>query len=101
MENFSGGNFQSLIFPLVLTLKMIYRWDCNRFEDCVLLLSLFKGALGEATITHGISETIWFSSEIAHIEKDLISISQEFSSSIGKAFILAGRLGAELSFYGV
>ena len=33
--------------------------------------------------------------------KSLISIFQEFSSSINKTFILAGRLGTRLSFYEV
>ena len=33
--------------------------------------------------------------------KILISVFQEFSSSIIKAFILAGGLGAGLSLYGV
>ena len=34
-------------------------------------------------------------------EKFLISVFQEFFASIGKIFILAGRLGTKLSFYGV
>ena len=34
-----------------------------------------------------------------HNEKTLISIFQEFSSSINKNFILAGKLGTRLSFY--
>ena len=38
---------------------------------------------------------------MAHKGKGLISIFQEFSSSINEAFILAGRVGAGLSFYGV
>ena len=41
------------------------------------------------------------SCEIAHNGKNLISIFQEFSSSIKKTFILGGGLGAGLLFYGV
>ena len=39
--------------------------------------------------------------EIAHNEKSLIYVFQEFSASINKAFIFAAGLGAALSFYGV
>ena len=35
----------------------------------------------------------------AQNRKGLISVFQEFSASINKTFILAGRLGASLSFY--
>ena len=42
-----------------------------------------------------------FLCEIAHNGKSLISIFQEFSSSINKTFILAVGLGTRLSFYGV
>ena len=44
---------------------------------------------------------------MAHNEKSLVSVFQEFSASINKALILAwggrggGGLGAGLSFYGV
>ena len=55
-----------------------------------------------STVAHKISETnSSFSCEIAHSEKSLITIFQEFSSSIGKTFILAGGLGTGLSFCGV
>ena len=36
-----------------------------------------------------------------HNGKTLVSAFQEFSASINKTFILAGRLGDRLSFYGV
>ena len=39
--------------------------------------------------------------EIAHSEKSLIYVFQEFSASISKAFIFAAGLGTALSFYGV
>ena len=39
--------------------------------------------------------------EIAHSEKSLIYVFQEFSASINKAFIFVAGLGAALSFYGV
>ena len=38
---------------------------------------------------------------MVHNRKSLISVFQEFSTSINKTFILAGALGAGLSFYGV
>ena len=38
---------------------------------------------------------------MAHNRKSLISVFQQFSASINKAFILAGGLAAGLSFYGV
>ena len=50
---------------------------------------------------HKFLRELWFSWGIAHSRKSLISIFQEFSSSIGKAFILVGGLGAGLSFCGV
>ena len=39
--------------------------------------------------------------EIAHNGKSIISVFQEFSASINKTFLLAGRLGTRLSFYEV
>ena len=42
-----------------------------------------------------------FSCQIVHNVKSLISVFQEFSTSINKTFILAGRLGTRLSFYEV
>ena len=50
-------------------------------------------------ITHKISETNSRFQVKAHSLKILISISQEFSSSINKTFIFAGRLGTGPSFY--
>ena len=52
-------------------------------------------------ITHKISETNSRFQVKAHSLKILISISQEFSSSINKTFILARGLGTRLSFYEV
>ena len=43
----------------------------------------------------------WFSRGIAHSGRGLVFVSQEFSASINKAFILAGGLGTRLSSYGV
>ena len=51
--------------------------------------------------SRGIWGWLWFACGMAHSEKSLISVFQEFFASIGKAFILAGGLGAGLSFYGV
>ena len=51
------------------------------------------------TIIHKIFETN--SCEIAHYEKILISVFQEFVANINKIFILAGRLGTRLTFYEV
>ena len=44
---------------------------------------------------------LWFSCEIVHNRKCLISVFQEFFASINKTFILAGRLSTGLSFYEV
>ena len=44
---------------------------------------------------------LWFSCGVAYSGGGLVSIFQEFSSSIGGAFILAGALGTGLSFYGI
>ena len=44
---------------------------------------------------------MWFLSEIAHNGQSLVSIFQEFSSSINKTVILERTLGTKLSFYGV
>ena len=61
----------------------------------------FSTNISTSTMAHRISGTNSFSCEIGHSGKDLITIFQEFSSSIDKAFILAGGLGTRLSFYGV
>ena len=42
-----------------------------------------------------------FSCETVHNVKSLISVFQEFSASINKTFILAGRVGTRLSFHEV
>ena len=42
-----------------------------------------------------------FSCKITHYGKDLMSVLQHLFASINKIFILAGRLGARLSFYKV
>ena len=46
-------------------------------------------------------EWLWLSCGVAHSGEVLVPVFQEFSCSIDKAFILAGGLGAGLSFYGV
>ena len=48
-----------------------------------------------------ISGELWFSREIAHYGKSLISIFQEFFASIDSIFILVRGLSTWLSFYGV
>ena len=45
--------------------------------------------------------TKYFPCEIAHYQKSLISVFQQFFASINKIFILAERLGTRLSFYEV
>ena len=42
---------------------------------------------------------LWFSCEIMHYGKSLISVFEEFFANIKKILILAGRLGIRLSFY--
>ena len=51
--------------------------------------------------SRGIWDWLWFSCGVAHGGKGLISIFQGLSSSVGGTFVLAGGLGAGLSFYGV
>ena len=51
--------------------------------------------------SRGIWDSFWISCGVAHSGKGLISVFREFSASIGKNFILAGRLGTRLSFYEV
>ena len=54
------------------------------------------------TMAHKISEAnSSFHVKYGYSGKSLISTFQEFSSSVGKTFVLAGRLGAGLSFYEV
>ena len=43
----------------------------------------------------------WFSCEIAHYWKSLISVLEEFVASTKKMLILTGGLGTRMSFYGV
>ena len=57
--------------------------------------------LAGPTISPGISEINSFSCEVAHEGKSLISVFQEFFTSISKFFNLVGALGTRLSFYGV
>ena len=63
------------------------------------LISKFMAS--QTAITQNIWDQLLFSCEIAHNGKGLISLFQEFSTSIDKAFILAGGLGTGLSFYAV
>ena len=44
---------------------------------------------------------LWSSRGIVHSGKNLVSVFQGFSASTSKAYILAGALGAGLSFYGI
>ena len=48
-------------------------------------------------IIHKISET----NSNFHYGKSLISVFEEYFASFNKIFILAGRLGTRLSFYGI
>ena len=54
-----------------------------------------------STIAHKIFETSSSFHKIADNGKSLISVFQEFTATINKTFILAGRLGTRLSFYEV
>ena len=74
-------------------------WELGAFG---LGIGTFPRLLVVATMAHRISGTnSSFRVEWRTAGKVLISIFQEFSSSINKAFILAGGLDAGLSFYGV
>ena len=48
-----------------------------------------------------ICDWLWSSRGIVHSGKNLVSVFQGFSASTSKAYILAGGLGAGLSFYGI
>ena len=60
---------------------------------CLVWLQALTGDLGLALV--------FISCGVEHSGKGLISVFQEFSAGIDKAFISAGRLGAGPSFCGV
>ena len=51
--------------------------------------------------SQNIRDSLYFSCQIAHNGKSLVSVFQDFSASIYKLFILAGRLDTGLAFYEV
>ena len=56
------------------------------------------------SVSHGVFGALIFMAVgegVAHSGMRLVSVFQGFSVSIGKASILAGKLGAGLAFYGV
>ena len=55
---------------------------------------------GRTTVAHGIFETNSSYRVKWGTAGGVVSVFQEFSASIGKAFILARALGAGLAFYG-
>ena len=57
------------------------------------------GPFGIQPVT-GYLRGLWFSGEVAHYGKSVVSVFQGFFASIGKIFNLAGGLGAGVSFYG-
>ena len=67
----------------------------------LFLLSFILVSTGFYNGARDISDWLKFSCEAVHNEKSFMSVFQGFSASIDKAFILAGGLGAGLSFYGV
>ena len=73
------------------------------FPWCYLNSSFFKFLRKKFLLYYNNSQDIWdqlqLSCEIGHSGKSLISLFQEFFASIDKAFILAGGVGARLSFY--
>ena len=69
---------------------------------CVYIaVYILRGARGSAVARGIFGAGSSFGCGVAQGGKSFISVFQEFSSIIGKAFILAGGLGAGLSFYGV
>ena len=60
-----------------------------------------SNALGGCSGSRGIWGYLWFSCGVAHGGGGLISVFQGLSASAGGAFILAGGMGAGLSFYGI
>ena len=81
-------------------------YDSLEYHSYAGIFDMFCCSSSAAWFLHGWSiECKWVreavSCEIVHSGKSLISIFQEISSSISKAFILAGGFGTGLSFYGV
>ena len=64
-------------------------------------MSLVRGLCLASNQSRGIPDLLWLSCGVAHCGKGLICVFQEFFTSIGKIFILAGVLCTGLSFYGV
>ena len=69
----------------------------------LILLLYPKHSYTIASINYNHSQNIWdwlwFSYEIAHYGKTLISVFEDILASVKKILILAGGLGASLSFY--
>ena len=80
-------------------------FSCKRFVFTKWNTPICRG-LTEArslacSCSRGIWVWFWFSCEIVHYGKDLIAIFRDFLLVLTKFFILAGRAGIGLSFYGV
>ena len=65
------------------------------------MLGLWGCGIGDWAFGGWGGRWLWFSCGVAYSGGGLVSVFQEFSSSIGRAFILAGALGTGLSFYGI
>ena len=79
-----------------------YIWQVSRYTNIVW--DIFGTDIYGKIIynnSQNIWNLLWFSCEISHNGKSLVSVFQEFSASINKTFILVGRLGTKLSFYEV
>ena len=66
--------------------------------------SLGQGTVSGGNGSRGVLDWLWFSCGVARggaQQGGLISFFRGFSASVGKAFLLVGRLGAGLSFYAV
>ena len=59
-----------------------------------------RGNISRGNHLRDIRDRLWFPRGVAHCGKGLISVFQEFLSSIDRFFILAAGLGTSLSFLG-
>ena len=75
--------------------------DINLCNVCVYCGLYIAGGGRVFSGSRDIWDQLWFWCGVAQGGRSLFSVFREFSSSIGKAFILAGGLGTGLSFYGV
>ena len=93
----------SQLFNLTIKYLKLLEIICIR-RTCLLTFQAALRVVGHMvlpTVADGVFGVAWSLCGMEHKGKSLIFVLQEFSASIDKAFILAGGLGAGLSFCGV